>query len=79
MMGELGDGVEGVDVDVVVRNVDEIDGFRFEVVEEGEMMEGRFVDGMFDERLCSGVDGGQFSFSGRELRDLKCNYRQRVA
>lgn len=73
----LGDGSAGVEV--VFRNISEIDGFKFEYEGDREKIEGRFVDRQFDEKLCSNADSGEFTFVGRELKNWKCNHRQRVA
>lgn len=77
MIQNLGDGPAGVEV--VMRNVSEIDGFKFEYEGGGETIRGRFVDTEFDEKLCSNVDSGEFTFVGKELKALKCNYKQGAA
>lgn len=77
MIRSLGD--KPADVEVVIRNFSEMDGFKVECEEDGEEIEGQFVDTEFDETLCFHVDGGEFTFVVRKLEALKCNYRQTVA
>lgn len=72
MVKSLGDGPAGVEV--VVRNVSEIDGFRFGCEEDGGKIEGRFVDTKLDKRLCSDINDGRFTFLGKDLTELRCNY-----